>query len=145
MCVCVCVCLNGSLRGNRAKTGFGHCLGEHRRFCEEDACLRYASREDGPTLSPKEKGGDSIPTPTLRLNCPSSQRGLPGESGLDTLSPEQLRTGKGQQVGLFFQTEPTSHPRHHGWSLLSPYLEHNWGYWWGTGWDCRQGLLPGRL
>lgn len=52
-----------------------------------------------------------LPTPTLRLICLSSQRGLtPTESNQDRLSPKQLKTGKGQQVGLFFLT---SHPIHH--------------------------------
>lgn len=45
--VCVCpkvyVCHSGSLRENSAENEFGHCLGEQKRFYEEDASLRYSS------------------------------------------------------------------------------------------------------
>lgn len=124
MCVCVCVYMAASSRksalcvcthtrqpqGKPSKNWIGR-LGEQKRFCQEDACLRLPAEERW-TLSPQENGGDSSPSPTQRLNCLSSQRGLLGESSVDRLSPEQLRTGKGQQVfgGSFLTRAPSPTP-----------------------------------
>ena len=143
VCVCVCVCVNGSLRGNRAKTECGYWesrKGSVRRIHVSDipAEERWANFKSQ---------GEWKKFYSRRLNCPSSQRGLPGQSSVDRLSPEQLRTWKGQQVfrAFFSQIEPHLPPHSPLLSSLSPYLERNWGYWWGTGWDCRQGLQLDRL
>lgn len=61
--------------------------------------------------------------PHPEADCPSSQRGLPGKSSLDRLGPEQLRTGKGQQVVLFFQIESPFLPH---LPLLGPHFLFTW-------------------
>lgn len=144
VCVWVCVFLSDTLRGNWAKHRFGHCLGEQKTFCE-DACLRHSSRgETGQPEAQVEWKFHSCPHGEAEL--PQFPEGTPRRIRLGQAEPKAIKDRARPAAGGFVFPKRSHCPPHLPLpSPLSPYLERNWGYWWGTGWDCKQEPLPGRL